>query len=205
MDAVSAVIAAASTWELEPFLGCNDKDIHFWAGAVGACNVWARLMEDPIPFCKVLIVVGLAGSYKRTYSPGSWVHVVSDRYGDIGRRYHRKWVPLSALNLPEKNPSFTAGIAFEDLPGVEGLTLHSVSADRRVARYWKRHYPTAAIETMENAVFFHYAQLKKISVYGIRLISNYVGERWEPQVYLHRLHDFVAERVIPWVRARFGG
>ncbi|MGQ9863902.1 MAG: hypothetical protein ACUVRD_05420 [Bacteroidia bacterium] len=204
MDAVSAVIAAASRWELEPFLGCREKGIHFWVGGVGACHVWARLVENPIPPCKALIIIGLAGSYQKSYAPGQWVQVLRDRYGDIGRRYSTRWVPLSAMNLPEKSFPFQAHVLFEDLPGVEGLTLHSVSADRRTARYWKRHYPTAIIETMENAAFFHYAQLKNLPVYGVRLISNYVGERWKPHLYLPRLHDFVAKQLIPWVRVRFG-
>ncbi len=174
------------------------KVLQTGVGAVRTTETLWQLWQGSNETPKVLIAVGLAGSYHRGLLPYTAVQVQAERWGDLVRRAVRHAAPLPPslfegfpLELRQTGPSV-------GLPLVEGLTLQSVSATRREARFWRRSYPRAAIETQENAAYFRFALLHQIPLYSLRLISNYAGERgWSVQKALEALTTFAAHVVDP--------
>lgn len=157
-------------------------------------RLWQGQKSKPLAF----IVVGLAGSYRFELPPYTAVQVGAEWWGDLVRRGSRRIGPLPPalfegfpLQLSTTSPPL-------DLPLVEGLTLQSVSATRREARFWKRAYPHVAIETQENAAYFRFALVQGLPLYSLRLISNYAGERhWPVKKALEALTDLAANVVDP--------
>lgn len=172
----------------------------FWTG-VGALatlqTLWQRYFYER-PQTLRLVVVGIAGSYDTSQVIPSAVYVREEIWGDLGRRYGRHFVPASEKlrrGFPLRWRSPEAPLP---LPQVVGLTLHTVSATRREARFWKRAYPEAGIETQEGAAYFAFGETVGAPVYAFRVLSNYVGHRrWEKDTALTLLATFTARDVVP--------
>lgn len=172
----------------------------FWTG-VGALatlhTLWQRFVREK-PQALHLVVVGIAGSYIPTLAIPSVVYVREEIWGDLGRRYGRRFVPASEKLRGGFPLRWKAPASPLPLPQVVGLTLHTVSATRREARYWKRTYPEAEIETQEGAAYFAFGEAVGAPVYAFRVLSNYVGHRhWEKDAALALLATFTAKDVVP--------
>ncbi|MEN3041349.1 MAG: hypothetical protein ABDH66_07425 [Bacteroidia bacterium] len=167
-------------------------------GALATLNTLWQKYNHEHPQKLWLIVLGIAGSYKRHYNIPSVVYVREEIWGDLGRRYQHYFAP-SPDELRQGIPwRWIAPSPPVELPQVTGLTLHTVSASRREAWYWKRSYPQADIETQENAAYFLFGGSVGASIYCFRVLSNLVGHRrWEKEAALELLYTFTAQNVVP--------
>lgn len=195
----SRIEAEAFQAGLPPILPAPYRFFHTGVGALATLHtLWQRWIAEEKP-CGI-IVVGIAGSFRRRWAPGTVVWVRSERWGDLGRRSSRAFQP-SPPALREGFPlhweAWPAALPFP-FPAAQGLTLHSVSASPRQARFWKRVYPDADIETQENAAYFLFARTHQCPLLSFRIISNRVGFRqWDKEAALATLHTFARIHVAP--------
>lgn len=160
-------------------------------------NLWRRWHQEQ-PKELLLIVLGIAGSYRRYIEIPSVVYVQSEIWGDLGRRYRRNFQPAPEWLRGSLPWRWHAPLPPLPLPAVTGLTVHTVSASRWEARYWQRTYPEADIETQEGAAYFLFGQAVHAPIYAFRVLSNYVGHRhWMREAALDLLATFTAQHVVP--------
>ncbi|MCS6895963.1 MAG: hypothetical protein NZZ60_07475 [Bacteroidia bacterium] len=167
-------------------------------GALATLDTLWRKYHYEQPQRLTLVILGIAGTYRRTDIIPSVVYVRKEIWGDLGRRYRRKFEPCPVKLRGSFPCEWTAPRSPIRLPEVTGLTLHTVSASLREARYWKRAYPEADIETQENAAYFLFGTSVGASMYCFRVLSNFVGHRqWVKEAALRLLHTFTLEDVVP--------
>ncbi|MCS7163045.1 MAG: hypothetical protein NZ958_06965 [Bacteroidia bacterium] len=167
-------------------------------------QAWVTAEAQPV----ALVVLGIAGSYDRRLAPSKPVYVQRERWGDVGKRYGRRFEPTPEA-LRHRFPLYYESSPPPPewpFPCVEGLTLHTVSGSRREARFWRRQFPTAQIETQENVAYFIFAQAQGIPLYALRVISNFAGaRRWEKALALAQLHELAQTYVAPFCRKLLAG
>ncbi|MCS7188225.1 MAG: hypothetical protein RMJ66_00320 [Bacteroidia bacterium] len=175
-------------------------------GAVATLHTlwgWHHREEKPI----ALIAVGLAGSYSKHLMPPMLVSVVQETWGDLGKRRGRFFFPTH----PTLREDFALSLkgACEcplAVPSVRGVTLNTVSGSYKEARFWRRNYPDADIETQENAAYFLFANTHQIPFLSFRVISNKVGDKkWALEEALQALTEFSEKYVASlceWLLAR---
>ncbi|MCS7297141.1 MAG: hypothetical protein RMK19_07375 [Bacteroidia bacterium] len=166
-------------------------------GALATLNTLWRLYSQSQARPIALIVLGIAGSYTRSYPLLSVVYVQREIWGDLGRR-GRFFHPTPPALRGDQPVEWVAPISPLSMPSVIGLTLHTVSASLREARYWRRAYPHAHIETQEGAAYFLFGAALQIPVYAFRVLSNYAGHRhWQKEAALDALATFTETHVVP--------
>ncbi len=133
----------------------------------------------------LLINAGIAGSYKRDIPLESVVHVISERFGDIGAEtaegdfldvHEMGLIPSDAAPFQNGQLNNPGAGQFEFLPRVSGLTVNKVhgyppSIEKTVQKY------LPDVETMEGAAFFLACLQAERPFLEIRAISNYVEAR----------------------------
>ncbi|MCX8111795.1 MAG: hypothetical protein N3E49_01160 [Bacteroidia bacterium] len=160
-------------------------------------TLWRRYFTEQ-PVALSLIVIGIAGSYNGKHPLGSIVYVEKEIWGDLGRRYSRRFIPTPEWLRDGFPLEWMAPPSPLSLARGIGLTLHALSANRREARYWSRSYPEATIETQEGAAFYLFGHAVGAPVYTFRAISNQVGHRrWEREAALDSLATFTRNNVVP--------
>ena len=159
-------------------------------GAVATTEaLWYRLQRRGKP--KAIIVLGLAGTYDRSFPLYTGVQVRRELWAALGRRTLRQLEPLPATLLGDFPLQVESTAMPLDLPQVTGLTIESVSACRKEARFWKRTYPEAVLETQENAAYLRFGARLGLPVYALRVISNWVGDRrWNRLAAFEALANF---------------
>jgi futalosine hydrolase len=151
------------------------------------------------------INVGIAGAFDRKLNMGDVVHVISDRFADLGvEEADGSFTDMHDLGLIKPNtPPFKNGTlvdenseAFQFLPKVKGLTVNKVHGYTPSIEAIQKKYE-ADIESMEGAAFFLACQLAKVSFLQIRSISNYVESRnrenWNLPLAIENLNKTLLE------------
>lgn len=132
----------------------------------------------------LVVHAGIAGSYTRSYPPGSIVLVQKDRFADVGVFHGNRIYNLPERNLagrdafPYSNGWIEIPVAAEwarklGLPCVKALTV--ATACSPLLRN-EGNYPEAAIETMEGASVALFCRSRNIPLIHVRAVSNFVGE-----------------------------
>ncbi|MEO6037835.1 MAG: futalosine hydrolase [Saprospiraceae bacterium] len=129
---------------------------------------------------------GVAGALDPQWKIGDVVHVVTERFGDLGvEEADGRLTDLFELDFLKADVSpFTDGrlvnaAASENrfLPTVNGLTVNKVHGAAISIAAIREKYPDAQVESMEGAAFFYACQLAEVPFLEIRSISNYVEPR----------------------------
>ena len=129
---------------------------------------------------------GVAGAFDRSLQLGAVVHVVSERFGDLGvEESDGRFTDLFELGLlePAEKPFINAQLynpaASESrfLPPAKGLTVNKVHGSQASIDAVRVKYPDAQVESMEGAAFFYACLQTNVSFLEIRSISNYVEPR----------------------------
>lgn len=173
--------------EAEPFsfsLGSNRIDILI--PGVGCTPVAFALgqyfaLESPA----LAIQAGISGSFSSEYPPGTVVHVVSERFADLGAETQTgEFLDLHQLELHRHdqfpyhngkliNPQASTA---DFLPRVEGITVNKVHGRlESIEKVRARYNPD--VESMEGAAFFYACLVKEVPFLSIRSISNMVEAR----------------------------
>lgn len=152
--------------------------------------------------------VGVAGAFDRRLALGEVVHVVSERFGDVGiEEANGDFTDLFEMGLLDENePPFSGGLLKNEaalsadfLKKVSGLTVSQVhGTDESIARILKK-WPEIQVETMEGAAFFQACMLENVSFLEIRGISNYVEKRsrtgWQLGLAIENLNAVLIEMI----------
>ena len=148
---------------------------------------------------------GIAGSYRRDIALGQVVHVVSERFADLGvEERDGRFVDLFSAGIARADePPFTDGVLYNRdaasyafLPAVHGLTVNRVHGSAESIAAIRQRCP-ADVETMEGAAFYLSCLLSEVPFLEIRAISNYVEPRnraaWDIPGAVHALGDVLGQ------------
>ena len=195
------LIVAATGFEIQPLLGWlkdkgqpldNNKyvvgnvQLEILVTGVGAvATAWA-LGRHGLSGIDLAINAGIAGALDRRLAIAQTVHVVSERFGDLGiETADGTFSDLFQMNLADPmQPPFTQGKLVNPaaeqahfLPPVHGITVQKVHGFEPSIEKLREAYPEAQVETMEGAAFFYACLLQQVPFFEIRAISNYVEKR----------------------------
>jgi len=129
---------------------------------------------------------GIAGAFDRRLQLGDTVHVITERFGDLGvEEADGRFTDLMELGLADtSNTLFINGKLYNPaaeqaafLPSVHGITVNKVHGTQASIDAVQRKYPQVQVESMEGAAFFQACLSAKIPFLEIRAISNYVEPR----------------------------
>lgn len=135
----------------------------------------------------VALNLGVCGSFDRALAPGTVVHVVTDRFSELGAEDGDAFLSIHDLHLLDENePPFTGGrlvnaappasATLAALPAVNGITVNTVhGCDRSIARVSERFAPQ--VESMEGAAFMYACLTLQQPFAQVRAVSNIVERR----------------------------
>lgn len=131
--------------------------------------------------------LGVCGSFDHALAPGAVVHVVADRFAELGAEDDEEFLTLQELNLVGANEHpFTDGAVVNDrppanaalsrLPAVTAITVNTVHGNERsIARVVARLGPQ--VESMEGAAFMYASRIHELPFAQVRAVSNIVSRR----------------------------
>jgi futalosine hydrolase len=124
--------------------------------------------------------LGVCGSFDPALEPGCVVHVVSDRFAELGAEDGEVFVPIEQLDLPGDyeclNQTTPPNAALARLPRVRGITVNTVHGnDRSIAEIVRRFSPQ--VESMEGAAFMYACTIAGVAHAQVRAVSNVVERR----------------------------
>lgn len=138
----------------------------------------------------LLVNIGIAGSYRDYYPPGTVLLPAEDRFADLGVADGSKFIPLHMAGLTDSNDKLTpsgtyyaAGDMMAQMPGdmprVKAVTV-STATGSAAKRDELLSVFNPDIETMEGAAVYYVCSREGIPCIGIRAVSNMAGPRDKP-------------------------
>jgi futalosine hydrolase len=183
-------------------------------GAVNACycvmrEIWSERAEGK-PY-GLVINMGIAGSYDLDEFPIASAAIISKEYfGDLGFDTDKGFADLFRCGIIGKDEfPYTGGaLARQLLPyrniedaisryksGV-GVTIQCITGDAARIEWLKKLY-APHIESMEGAAVYYAALMEGVPCFGLRTVSNVVGERdsrkWKTKEALDTLENCCRE------------
>ena len=183
-------------------------------GAVQACHcvtrevVAAAAAGDPY---NLVVNLGIAGSYDLEAFPiGSAAVISREHFADLGFGSEEGFSDLFQYGILEKDDfPYTKGALARQLlpyPNVEeaisryksgvGVTIQCITGDAARIDELKELY-TPHIESMEGAAVYYAALMEGVPCFGLRTVSNVVGERdsrkWKTKEALDTLENCCRE------------
>jgi futalosine hydrolase len=166
----------------------NGHEVDVLVTGVGmvATATWCSLVLSRGRY-DVALNLGVCGSFDRSLTPGTVVHVVSDRLSELGAEDGDAFLSIHQLHLLDENePPFVAGClvnpappvsaTLASLPAVNGITVNTVhGCDRSIARVAERFAPQ--VESMEGAAFMYACLMLGQQFAQVRAVSNIVERR----------------------------
>lgn len=212
-------IIAATSFEIDPLLQhleskgrkasflhfeYNGHEIHPLITGIGAMKTaFAMARFNEAPNLDLAINVGIAGSYNRDLELGKVVHVISDRFADIGvEEADGSFTDVYDLELEARNKyPYTDGALLNDglkysfdIQEVKALTVNKVHGTQASIDQIKAKYQ-ADIETMEGAGFHYACKNMDIPHVQLRALSNYVEPRnrdgWQIELAIDQLNQTI--------------
>lgn len=131
--------------------------------------------------------LGVCGSFGRELTPGTVVHVVSDRLAELGAEDDDAFLSIHEMHLLDENePPFVNGrlvnqappisATLASLPAVNGITVNTVHGrDQSIAAVTARFAPQ--VESMEGAAFMYACLVHGLQFAQVRSVSNVVERR----------------------------
>jgi futalosine hydrolase len=156
----------------------------------------------------LLINAGIAGSLDPDIGIGSVVHVVSERFADLGvETADGQFSDLYEMGFIDPQPAWwqhgrlinaaAADAAF--LPKVHGITVNKVHGAQTSIDRIRAKYPDAQVESMEGAAFFYACLQAGVPFLEIRSISNRVEPRnrdaWDIPGAIKALNDVIRQTI----------
>lgn len=161
----------------------------------------------------LIINIGIAGSYRNIYSPGSIVIPASDSFADLGIYGSGGFIPADRAGLIDPGDEHTpSGRYFPDryidnlishsLPRVNAITVSTATGSEEMKESILDAF-NPDIETMEGAAVYYLCTRKEIPCIAFRAISNMVGQRdrslWEIDYALEQLAEVLGKSLIKLV------
>jgi futalosine hydrolase len=140
---------------------------------------------------------GVCGSFDRSLSPGTVVHVVSDRVSELGAEDGSRFLTLSDLGLAKDdevllNEAPPPNAVLRALPGVRAITVNTVHGrDESIAAIVAWLSPQ--VESMEGAAFAYACTISGVPYAQVRAVSNMVERRnreaWRLDLAIRNLNE----------------
>jgi futalosine hydrolase len=196
------LIAAATPMEIAPLVdafggearpdhlrsaryGGHEIDLLITGVGMVATAAWcARVLAES--HYNLALNFGVCGSFDAALTPGTVVHVVSDRIAELGAEDGDNFLPIEELKLQGEsaftNATPPANAALRDLPAVSGITVNTVHGNEAtIAAVVRRFKPQ--VESMEGAAFMSACLMRGLPFAQVRAVSNVVErrnrERWK--------------------------
>jgi futalosine hydrolase len=185
---VNILLVAATEGELPPLAASAAHRVTPLITGVGmvatAARCAAALAGGGIDLA---INVGVCGSFNSRLTPGTVVHVISERFSELGAQDGDGFLTLHELNLLGTDESpYRAGLltnadppampALRRLPAVAGITVNTVHGNAEaIARVVDRFHPD--VESMEGGAFMYACLLQGVKFAQVRAVSNIVERR----------------------------
>ena len=123
---------------------------------------------------------GVCGSFDAALLPGTVVHVISDRFPEVGVEDGEALLTLEQVGLPAEVEAVgsrpPASAALDALPRVRGITVNTVhGCERSIENVRRRFNPQ--VETMEGAAFMYACSVAGVPFAQVRAVSNIVEPR----------------------------
>ena len=150
---------------------------------------------------------GVCGSFDKSLEIGKVVHVLTDRFADLGAEDDDKFLSVHDLNLLGENefPFMWGQLVNQTVPnyerilnltGVNAISVNTVHGnDESIAKTVKRLNPH--VESMEGAAFFYACMIEKIPCAQIRSVSNFIEKRnrdnWNIALAIKNLNETAIE------------
>jgi len=166
----------------------NSHEVDVLITGVGmvATATWCSLVLSRGRY-DVALNLGVCGRFDRSLTPGTVVHVVTDRLSELGAEDGDAFLSIHQLHLlGENEPPFVEGrlvnpappvsATLAGLPAVNGITVNTVhGCDQSIARVTERFAPQ--VESMEGAAFMYACLTLGQTFAQIRAVSNIVERR----------------------------
>lgn len=135
----------------------------------------------------VALNLGVCGSFDRSLTPGTVVHVVSDCLPELGAEDDEAFLSIHDLHLLDENespfvngrlvnPAPPVSATLAGLPAVNGITVNTVHGrEQSIAAVTARVSPQ--VESMEGAAFMYACLVHGQRFAQIRAVSNVVERR----------------------------
>jgi futalosine hydrolase len=140
---------------------------------------------------------GVCGAFDPALSPGTVVHVVSDRASELGAEDGNRFLTLHDLGLaPDdgvlRNDAPPPNAALRMLPSVHGITVNTVHGrDESIAAIIERLAPQ--VESMEGVAFAYACAMSGLPYAQVRAVSNMVERRnrgaWQLDLAIRHLNE----------------
>lgn len=155
----------------------------------------------------LIINIGIAGSYRNIYSPGSIVIPASDSFADLGVYENGGFIPADMAGLIDPGDEHTpSGKYFPDryidnlislrLPRVNAITVSTATGSDEMKESLLNAF-NPDIETMEGAAVYYLCTKKEIPCIAFRAVSNMVGPRdrslWKIDYALEQLAEVLGK------------
>jgi futalosine hydrolase len=135
----------------------------------------------------VALNLGVCGSFRAAFDPGTVVHVVSDCLVELGAEDGNSFLTIQQMNLLAADefpftggrlvnaspPAFAALTALRQVDGITVSTVHGHEAS--IARVSERFNPD--VESMEGAAFMYACLIHGVPFAQVRAVSNIVERR----------------------------
>ena len=166
--------------------GGHDVDLLVTGVGMVATASWCSRLLASARF-DLTLNLGVCGSFKTAIVPGSVVHVVSDRLGELGAEDGDRFLTIQQMGLlrddefPFKggrlvNGSPPPNATLANLRAVDGITVSTVHGDEAsIAAVSERFGPD--VESMEGAAFMYCCLIHGVPFAQVRAVSNIVERR----------------------------
>lgn len=142
---------------------------------------------------KLVLNVGIAGSFDREIELGELVNIAQDTFAELGAEDHENFISLRQLGFGENKFSSSANTALT-LRKVQGITVNKVHGNAQSIEKTITLYQPQT-ESMEGAAVFYACKQLNIPVIQVRSISNYVESRnrgnWKIGLAVKNLNDWI--------------
>jgi futalosine hydrolase len=166
--------------------GHHDVDVLITGVGMVATAAWCSrvLATSAYDFA---LNLGVCGGFDPALTPGTVVHVRSDRIAELGAEDGDGFLTAQELKLVGENEfPFTGGRlaslappnhpVLQRLPAVDAITVNTVHGnDRAIAALRERFHPQ--VESMEGAAFMYACLIHGVPHAQVRAVSNLVEKR----------------------------
>jgi futalosine hydrolase len=148
--------------------------------------------------------VGVAGAFEESWPLASVVSVTQDTFADLGAETaDGGFSDLLQLGFPvlrheeqQWGNTFAATWPTQGLPTANGLTLNTITGTTATRQQLLARWPSAQVETLEGAAFFHACAAFGLRAAQIRGLSNYVGPRNREAWQLHPAAEAAQQAIL---------
>ena len=199
------LIVSATRAEVAPLCRrLGDEFPSLITGVGSAATAYALGRTFALQPCRLAINLGIAGSFRAEWQPGTLVEVIEDRFADLGAEDHDAFLDAVQLGLIEADTApYQNGLlrpvagprpaCMDELPGARGITL-STAHGRQSSIDAVRQRLAPDTESMEGAAFFYACRMAGVPCIQVRAISNAVQPRnreaWDIPFAIASLNTF---------------